>query len=406
MPSTATVGLLAESAFEKNAELRLEIVSDYSAFLDLKPLWDRLVEAASIGHPFLEHDWVRAWWDCFGANRGYNLHILIVKSGNEPIAIAPLIFTTARMYGLRVRRLGFFYNDHVPRAGFIVSKRSEDVHRAIWKYLIHSGGWDLVQLCQLPEDSETLSAMSELARGDRYPAGVWQSSAAPHIPIRDSWSYYFGGLDAKFRSNLRNRFKRLSAIGPLKIEAIRGRRGLEDALKSGFELEAAAWKGQAGTAITCHRDIRNFYEAFAWRAAERGWLRLQFLNVSATRVAFDYTLEYNNRLFVLKSGYDPDHAAYSPTNLLVSRVLEDAFQQKFDRYDFLGDAAEWKSRWTKHVVRHYWLFIFPRSFKGRLLQLLKFRIIPLLKVSGRAAGKVAVSVKRATAPVEPPVEKS
>jgi len=31
------------------------------------------------------------------------------------------------------------------------------------------------------------------------------------------------------------------------------------------------------------------------------------------------------------------------------------------------------------VKRHFWLFVFPNTLKGRFLYLIKFRLVPLLK---------------------------
>jgi len=58
-------------------------------------VWDELVKEAGIDHPFLSHAWVRTWWDCFSA--GNELHILVVKTSSEAIAIAPLMLSRARI---------------------------------------------------------------------------------------------------------------------------------------------------------------------------------------------------------------------------------------------------------------------------------------------------------------------
>jgi hypothetical protein len=144
-------------------------------------------------------------------------------------------------------------------------------------------------------------------------------------------------------------------------------------------LEAAAWKRDAGTAIACDPDITRFYVTYALRAADRGWLRLHFLTSGATRVAFDYSLQYRNRMFLLKVGYEPAFAPYSPSNLLLARVLENAFEQGLDRYDFLGENADWKQCWANQSTPNYWLFVFAGTAKGRCLHFLKFRLTPLMK---------------------------
>ncbi len=368
--------------WSEHAEIRVETISDYQAFLDLEPVWNEVAKAAGLDHPFLEHAWVRTWWECFGA--GSTLQILVLKAGDQPVAIAPLILTPVRMWGIKVRRLGFFYNAHVPRADFLIAERPEEVYRAIWGHLSRSGGWDLVQLCQLPEGSVTLEAIPGLAAPDDCRIVTWRSGASPYLPLRASWGQYFDSLAGKHRSNLRNRFKRLNGIGPVEVETIASGEGLTDALEAGLQLEAAAWKGEARTAISCDPDVSKFYSTLAQRAAERGWMRLHFLQAGPQRVAFDYSLSYKNRIHLLKVGYDPAYAPYSPSNLLLSMVLQDSFERGVREYDFLGDSADWKASWTKQSRPHFWLFVFSSSFKGRLLHRIKSRLVPLLK---RLAGR-------------------
>lgn len=358
--------------------LRTEIISDYQAFLELEPAWNNAVKAAEIEHPFLEHSWIHTWWECFGA--GSVLHILLVEEGDEIVAIAPLISTRLRMFGIPVRRLGFFYNSHVPRAGFIVARRNEEACQAIWKHLISERKtWDLLQLCQLPEGSPTLENMRGLAMEADFPTDVWLSGDSPYVTLDSSWLEYYAGLAAKARSNLRNRFKRLNQIGPVAVETVMVKDSVPEALECGLRLEESAWKRDAGTAISCDPQVRKFYEIFAARAADRNWLRLNFLKAGTQRVAFDYSLAYNNQIFLLKLGYDPAHSACSPSNLLLSMAVEDAFAQGLTKYDFLGENADWKRCWAKESTRNYWLFIFAGSPKGRLLHFLKFRFIPWLK---------------------------
>ncbi len=269
--------------------LHVETVTCYQAFLHLESEWSELVEAAGVNHPFLEHAWIRTWWECFGSDS--SLHILILKEGDEIIGIAPLILTHVRMFWLPVRRLGFFYNAHVPRADFIIARRSEDAYQAIWDHLLSiQGSWDLLQLSQLGEEPGTLETIQGLASGRGLRSGVWLSGASPFVNLDSSWTQYCETLPAKHRSNLRNRFKRLKLTGSVELETISRTECLPEALEAGFQLEQAAWKREAGTAISSDPAVRRFYETFARRAAERGWLRLNFLNAGAQRIAFDYSL--------------------------------------------------------------------------------------------------------------------
>src|ERR1022692_4832500 len=109
MTGTAAIQDLLEKT-PVHADIRIDTITDDQSFLDLEPVWNEVAEAAGLNHPFLEYAWVRTWWESFGA--GSTLHVLVLSSGDRPIAIAPLILTPIRMWGIKVRRLGFFYNAH------------------------------------------------------------------------------------------------------------------------------------------------------------------------------------------------------------------------------------------------------------------------------------------------------
>jgi hypothetical protein len=241
---TATATRAAVPEVRELPAIRVETISDYQAFLDLAPAWSQAVKATGVDHPFLEHAWLRTWWDCFGASSA--LHIVVVTENDEIVAIAPLISTPVRMFGIPVRRLGFFYNAHVPRAGFIVTRRSasqsDAAYEAIWDHLLSErDSWDLLQLCQLPEGSPTTEEMRRLAGEAGFPSGVWLSGASPYVCVDISWTQYYDRLATKHRSNLRNRFKRLNQVGPVAVETVTAKESLPAASRPGF-----GWKNPHG----------------------------------------------------------------------------------------------------------------------------------------------------------------
>ena len=187
-------------------------VTDDAAFLALEAEWNETVERARITHPFLRHEWLRTWWECFGS--GCQLHIVIVRAEGRIVAIAPLMSDTTRMYGIPIRRLRLLHNDHTPRADFIVADRAEESYRAIWDALHQQrDSWDVLQLSQVPQQSRTLGLVSTMAIADGCSTGVWRSSDAPYLELRGTWDQYFESLTSKFRQNVRNRLTRLNRLG-------------------------------------------------------------------------------------------------------------------------------------------------------------------------------------------------
>src|SRR5437667_8473843 len=178
--------LIAPTAAPAISDVRVETISDYKSFLDLEPVWNDLVEAAGIDHPFLTYEWVRTWWECFG--EGKQLHILVVKDGTGPIAIAPLMVSPGRMYGLRVRQIESLGNVHTQRFDFIMARRAREAYSAIWKRLVNDADqWDMLQLCQLPPGSRTLEELPKLAAADGFLTGLWHSGDSPYLPLTGGW---------------------------------------------------------------------------------------------------------------------------------------------------------------------------------------------------------------------------
>jgi len=356
-------------------ELQVELVTDRASFLALEADWNLAVQQAGLPYPFLRHEWIRAWWECFGGDR--ELRIVLVRDGRGLVALAPLMLDRGKLYRVPVRRLEFLANIHTRLCDFVVTRRRAEACRALWACLLEQRDWDVLQLRDLPEDSVVLEQMPDLARADGCPTGRWASHACPQVPLAGGWEGYLRGLRPKHRSNLRNRFRRLERMGAVERElvATADPGALDDALR----IEALGWKGRAGTAVRSQPEAERFYRRLAEEASARGWLRLHFLRVGGRRIAFQYDLEYGDRIYVLKLGHDPEFAPYSPQNLLCALVLEDGFNRGLSSYEFLGKREPWKMDWARDARPLDWLFVFRNHARGRLLHGVKFRVLPWLR---------------------------
>jgi CelD/BcsL family acetyltransferase involved in cellulose biosynthesis len=378
---TATIAPVAQEDMgapqAADTGIRIEVIRDYDAFMRLEPTWNRLVDEAGIDHPFIRHEWVRTWWECF--EHGAALHIVVVKEGEEPIAIAPLMLDRGRVYGWPVRRLRGIANVYTERFDFILPRRAQDACGAIWKYLsAKAADWDVLELRQLPENARAMQLLPHHAVEDRFLVGQWPSSQGPYIPVNQPWDAYLKTLSKKHLSNLRGRAKGLHRIGSVRLEIVTGGEQLERALNEAFLLEAAAWKGQAGTAILNRPDRQAFYRQLMTRAAERGWMRLHFLTLDGKRIAVQLALLLGKKLYILKTGYDPHYAQFAPSLVLCEMTLHEAWKQSLAEVDLLGDAERWKLDWAAQTRPHSWLFIFPNRRRTRLLHRLKFSVLPRL----------------------------
>jgi CelD/BcsL family acetyltransferase involved in cellulose biosynthesis/RimJ/RimL family protein N-acetyltransferase len=363
--------------------LKIDVVTEYHAFLKLEGEWNRLVEEAGIEFPFARHEWIRADWDSF--SHGASLHIIVVHDSGRPLAIAPLMRDRVRMYGLPAQRLRGIASVYTERFDFILSDRPQECCAAIWMYLAeHAHEWDVLELRQISDRSSTPDMFPPSAQRMRCAVSRWPSAESPYVAVRETWDTYWKGLKKTHRHDMRKRIANLEQHGPVELEVILSdacmNRDFEDALR----LESSAWKGERGTAIKSREDSTTFYRDVIQIAVRNAWLRLYFLKVGGARIAVRIALLFRNKVYMLKAGYDPNYAAYAPGHVLSMKILEEAWRLKLDEVDFLGDAERWKLDWATGLQRHFWLFIFSDHLKSRVLFHLKVSLMPRLKATRRA----------------------
>jgi CelD/BcsL family acetyltransferase involved in cellulose biosynthesis len=94
------------------------------------------------------------------------------------------------------------------------------------------------------------------------------------------------------------------------------------ALDEFLALEAAGWKGAAGTALACNRGDRSFFVAMATGFAALGRLRLSVLSAGERTVAMSCDLLAGGALFGFKSCHDETLRRYAPGIQLFDRMLD------------------------------------------------------------------------------------
>jgi CelD/BcsL family acetyltransferase involved in cellulose biosynthesis len=374
---------------QTDTALQLQTVTTFDQFVALEAEWNDAVARAGLGLPFLTHEWLRTWWECFAGDA--EMRVIVLRRGEaclaptaadkQPIiAIAPFLLERTKMYGIPVRRLRVWQNDHTQRTDFIVAERHDQAYRAIWAAVdACRGEWDILQLSQFVRDSPALTAFARLAAEQGLATGTWESGASPYLELAGTWDEYLAGLGSKFRSNVRNRLTRLTQIGPPALEILADGEAIVAARGDSIRLEASGWKVEEGTAITSDPAVQQFYGRLAERASAAGWLRLLFLTVNGARIATSYSATYGGRLFLFKTGYDPGFAKCSPFKVLTYFAVNHAYEQGMREVDFLGDTEPWKLEWTSTTRTHDWLFIFADTLKAKLVYRAKFQVAPAVR---------------------------
>jgi hypothetical protein len=195
---------------------------------------------------------------------------IVVCAGQPPRA--------ALFLARRGRVLEALRSDHSPRFDVVGDPAAIP---ALLDELLRIDGWDLLLLKHVSAESALHRELprAALARGCRV--AVRPASRKPWFPLDG----FEETLARKFRRNLHRCARHLQ--GTFERIEHADRRALDEA----YDLEAAAWKGAAGTAIGSSRRLVAFYDALARLAESRRQLSLCFLRRGSKRVGVQFAVE-------------------------------------------------------------------------------------------------------------------
>jgi CelD/BcsL family acetyltransferase involved in cellulose biosynthesis len=305
---------------------------------ELGPLvadWDRL--ALDAGSPFLTHEWLSSWCRAFGSGDP----IWMVLCDHDGSLRAGACLRSTRGHGLASAT-----NGH--SGDWDVLARDEEAREELWAAIVERGA-SHIHLQGLPEDATgTRSLRRELERSG-YHTVRKPGPFSPWLALPGSWEELTDSVSGKLRAEIKRRRRVLEREGSLTFRTVCGGPTLEQDLEKFLRLEASGWKGRSGTAILASRSTERLYRDFARAAADRGWLRIDLLELDGEPIAGDYGCVFGNRGVFLKLGFDESFRRLSPGTVCIAEKLRCCIEEGLDSCDFLGEAEHHKTRWSTEV---------------------------------------------------------
>src|SRR5262249_36529754 len=111
---------------------------------------------------------------------------------------------------------------------------------------------------------------------------------------------------------LRRQRRRLAETGAVELVTAREPAGIAAALADFLALEAAGWKGRAGTAAAAHLPVRTFMESALGNLAAEGHAHIDRLIHDGRPLAAAITLQSGATAWFWKIAYDETQARASP----------------------------------------------------------------------------------------------
>jgi CelD/BcsL family acetyltransferase involved in cellulose biosynthesis len=129
-------------------------------------------------------------------------------------------------------------------------------------------------------------------------------------------AYLEASMSAKKRKELRRQHNRLAEEGTLVFERLEDAAGLAEWTEEFLALEAAGWKGEAGSALASAADTRALFTRSLAGAAAAGRLERLALRLDGRAIAMLANFITPPGAYSFKTAFDEDYARFSPGMLL------------------------------------------------------------------------------------------
>lgn len=282
----------------------------------LRREWQSLADVAAQPNSFAEPWFVEASLACLAPEE--EVRLLAVRRAERLIGVA--LFAPAPRYGRLPLRHVQNWRHHNHFFGPPLIRRGEET--VFWLAVLAAldeASWasGFLHVSGLAEGGPTHSALAAAASLLGRSCRIVHRCRRPLLESRLSPEEYLNrNVSAKRRSEYRRLRKRLEELGRVEVRELHSADEVETWSSEFLSLEAAGWKGEAGSAMAAHPGTERLFrrvvaEAFAAR-------RLSFLrlDLDGRPLAMLTTLLARPGAFGFKSAFDETYARYSPGILL------------------------------------------------------------------------------------------
>ncbi|MBW8907041.1 MAG: GNAT family N-acetyltransferase [Betaproteobacteria bacterium] len=338
---------------------RVEMLTRPDELAALVADWESLAAEAAQPNPFYEHWMLLPALAAYGAG---GLRCFAVWQDGVLAGLFPMRF--ARGYrGLPVGALSTWRHRNMMIGTPLV--REKTATQCIAAFIANVPA-ALVEFELISTDGPFYAALTEAAPPASF---AWF--------VRDAYARAVLARDrdprSRFNSNMKNNLRRwekgLRAAGELEPVTLQPGDDVGRWAAEFMELEAAGWKGKAGTALSCREDDRRFVAEVLPEAHRRGRLRITGLDLAGRALARHIMLGAGDGAFTFKIAYDEGYANFAPG--IVGEV--ENVRQFMER-----PGPQWLDSNTAPESKNY-----ARVWKER-------RTIQTIAIGVRALGRVAL----------------
>jgi CelD/BcsL family acetyltransferase involved in cellulose biosynthesis len=308
-------------------------ILDQDELLALGAEWEELIEHAAEETAYLSRQYVEALLAHIERRRVSALSIWL-----EGKLIALLPFTQNRSHWLGLTRLNQAWTTLYSMLSIpLIDKRySEPALNALVSAMgDRSTGSNIWLLREVTLTGPVSKALQQKLVQTERPFAVLDSFDRAILTRGSSFDTHMKeSVSKKRRKDLVRNRKRLGEVGHLSIVNYNNGPELDHAVDEFLRIEAAGWKGDAGTALDCTSETRAFAKQAFGVHKGASITRADVLELDGKAIAVNLSLQSGRTAFTVKCAFDENYRTYSAGLLLeedmIREFLEGSWADKLD----------------------------------------------------------------------------
>ena len=314
-------------------QIATSILRDMSAVSRLLPEWDELWQRCRDATTFQRPDWLFSWILVFQPNSPL---LIEFRYKNALVGIAPLLIYT-RGHERVLALMGGGISDYLDV--LFDPAHAEEVVDRFWDLLPTIGGWNTVELTDLPPTSCLL-----IKNPSRWECAMVVHDVCPVLPLYSKSGKSSSLLPYKQRKNLRNARNRLRSLGETRIE-IAEQNNLRENLDSMFHLHTNRWAAAGEPGMLTDHPVREFHRQVSPKLLRKRVLRLYTLRLAGRAIAVLHAFFDRHVAYYYLQGFDTEFAWVSPGAQIFAAAIDDAVRDGMRTINFLRGRERYKYRW-------------------------------------------------------------
>jgi CelD/BcsL family acetyltransferase involved in cellulose biosynthesis len=349
---------------------KIKILKTKDELYGLKQDWSVLHSKGKSNSIFSTWEWISNYEKIL-MNSHEELNIICISNEEEKlIVIAPFLIKKEKKCGLQYHVIELIGSDERIAADYmdiiIDPEYLKEGKSLLINYLTRGKDfkWDLIRWSGILNDSKC-SDLSRQFKDEGYEVVQEAMGTCPYIKLPKTWEEYLGTLSKKSRYNIRKKRRDLEKECKNSVFSIVGD---EDSLLKAMEWTCQLHRGRmlmkGIEGFSTSSEFWRFQKEVAKDFLERGWLHLGVLEVDGSPVASQYGFKFYNKLYHYQTGFDPNYERHSVGLISTGLMIESAFKEKLQEYDFLRGEEDYKFHWSQDVKTIYSALIANKNFRS------------------------------------------